>query len=565
LQAQHCHGAETLSEFILQQRTGETINKGFYLGTRVAHGQYSSTCIVFERPAFENMKNILQPGINCWKIDEVSESGLLIDAKDYYRAFCNAAATAERYVLLSGWQFDSDVALIREGNDDKTGITLISFLDRLCEKNPDLRIYILAWNFSVIYSIDREWLQSWNFKWNTNERIQFCFDSCHPFGASHHQKFVVVDGRIAFLGGLDLCSGRWDDRSHRATNPLRVNGDQSPYPPFHDVQSYHVGPVAARLEEFFKEQWRAVCNYDLDLGAPARSHAVRFENSLPVKSARVGVSRTQVRTTDTGNESVREIRHLFRDAISAAESFIYMENQYFSSQAIHEALVRRMSDRRRSRLEIVLVLAKEANAFVEQASIGIAQAKVIRNLRNLAAQTGHKLGIYYAASAAENGEEVATYVHSKLLLIDDQFLSVGSANLNNRSMGLDTELNVSWQVGDGETEAQQSIRDVRVNLLAEHTGLEVREANQLARTTGLVGYLDQTCNNPHSRLRLHPNFEGSADGESWIETFFPDGLPLDPEGPVFGEDSYEPIPESRDGLFPKGINWLSSLLSRGIE
>ncbi|HEX5023460.1 MAG TPA: phospholipase D-like domain-containing protein [Candidatus Binatia bacterium] len=510
------------------------------------------------------MKDILQPGINCWKIDEVSESGLLIDAKDYYRAFCQAAKTAERYILLAGWQFDSDVALVREGNGAEAGITLISFLDQLCEKNPDLRIYILAWNFSVIYSIDREWLQSWNFKWNTNERIQFCFDSCHPFGASHHQKYVVIDGRIAFLGGLDLCSGRWDDRGHRATNPLRVNSDQSPYAPFHDVQSYHVGAVAARLEEFFKEQWRAVCNHDLDLAA-ARSHGIRFENSLSVKSDRVGLSRTQVRTTDTGNESVREIRHLFRDAISAAESYIYIENQYFSSQAIHEALVRRMSDPRRSRLEIVLVLAKEANAFVEQASIGIAQAKVIRNLRSLAAETGHKLGIYYPASPAENREDIPTYIHSKLLLVDDQFLSVGSANLNNRSMGLDTELNVSWQVRDGETEAQQSLRDVRVNLLSEHTGLEAREANELARITGLVGYLDQICNNQHSRLRFHPSLQGSAGGESWIETFFPDGLPLDPEGPVFGEDSYEPLPESRDSLFPRGINWLSTLLSRGIE
>ena len=80
------------------------------------------------------MKDILQPGINCWKIDEVSESGLLIDAKDYYRAFCDAAATAERYILLAGWQFDSNVALIREGNGGEAGVTLISFLDQLCEK-----------------------------------------------------------------------------------------------------------------------------------------------------------------------------------------------------------------------------------------------------------------------------------------------------------------------------------------------------------------------------------------------------------------------------------------------
>jgi phospholipase D1/2 len=511
------------------------------------------------------MKQIIVPKINCWEISEVSESGLLVDGSDYYRAFCAAAESAERYILLAGWQFDSDVQLIRENNSGREENTLIAFLNGLCDKNPELRIYILAWNFSVIYSIDREWLQSLNFNWNTNERIQFCFDSCHPFGASHHQKFAVIDGTVAFLGGLDICSGRWDDRKHWPNNPLRVNADQSPYPPFHDVQSYHFGAVAAQLETFFKEQWRAVCECELDLPPSTQKPALRLEGALPVKSNQVAVSRTQIKTTETANQSIREIRHLFRDAIGAAESLIYIENQYFSSQAIHEALVRRMTDQRRSRLEIVLVLAKEANAFVEQASIGIAQAKAIRNLRTLASETGHALGIYYPASPGDNGEEVPTYIHSKLLLVDDIFLSVGSANLNNRSMGLDTELNVSWQGRPEENDAHASIRAVRMDLLAEHTGLEGAQASALARTEGLVNYLDQICANPLSRLRSHPLVNGAAESESWIETFFPDGLPLDPEGPVFGEDSYEQIPAGRDTLFPRGINWLSNLLSRGIE
>ena len=64
---------------------------------------------------------------------------------------------------------------------------------------------------------------------------------------------------------------------------------------------------------------------------------------------------------------------------------------------------------------------------------------------------------------------------------------------------------------------------------------------------------------------MHPLLNNSSEAETWIETFFPDGLPLDPEGPVFGEDTYEPIPAGRDTLFPKGINWLSNLLSKRIE
>lgn len=510
------------------------------------------------------MQDILIPGINCCEISEVNETGLLVDGSDYYRAFCAAAESAERFILLSGWQFDSDAQLLR---DDGVGseCTLISLLNKLCESKKHLRIYILAWNFSVFYCVDREWLQSWYFKWSAHESIQFCFDSCHPFGASHHQKYVVIDGRMAFLGGLDICSGRWDERDHRAVNSRRVNADQTSYPPFHDVQSYHVGAVAERLTQLFKEEWRTVCDCELDLTAPECNPRVHLKNALPINSNRVAISRTQVKTTESGNEFVREIRRLFRDALTAAESLVYIENQYFSSQAIYEALVRRMTDRRRARLEIVLVIAKEANAFVEQASIGIAQAKIIRHLKQLAAEAGHALGVYYPAVPSADGAELPVYIHSKLFLVDDAFLSVGSANMNNRSMGLDTEFNVSWQARPGEENALRSIRDVRLNLLAEHSGLAGDRALVLARTKGLVSILDQLADEPHSRLRRHPLWIAAGENETWIESIFPDGLPLDPEGPVFGEDSYEQIPAARDTLFPKGINWLSSLLSKAIE
>jgi len=506
------------------------------------------------------MRDILLPGINCYAIGEVSDTGLLVDGSDYYRALCAAAETAERFILLSGWQFDSDAQLLRDGVVE---CTLIGFLNELCRRKKDLRVYILAWNFSMIYSIDREWLQSWYFKWSAHERIRFCFDSCHPFGASHHQKYVVVDGRIAFLGGLDICSGRWDERDHRANDPRRVNPDGTSYPPFHDVQSYHVGSVADCLTRLFKEQWRAVCRSELDLPVTDRPSSIDLENALPIRSDRAAISRTQVKRSDIGYESVREIRRLFRDAIGAAESLVYIENQYFSSQAIYEALVRRMTDPRRSRLEIVLVLAKQANAFVEQASIGVAQARIVRSLKRLAAETGHALGIYYPAAPNGAGAETPVYIHSKLLLVDDLFLSIGSANMNNRSMGLDTELNVSWQARAGETNTFRSIRDARVNLLAEHAGLSDGEA--LARTTGLIEVLDGLANDSVSRLRRHPLLSASRDHEIWIEPFFPNGLPLDPEGPIFGEDSFEQIPRGGDALFPKGINWLSSLLSKGIE
>src|ERR1700741_5178232 len=123
-------------------------------------------------------QTILSPGRNCWQVDDADDSGLLIDGRDYYQAFYHAALTAERYILISGWQFDSSVVLLRgkdaEGAPGKTN--LLEFLNELCERKPGLRIYMLAWDYSMLYGLDREWFQQWYFNWSTNERLKFHYD-----------------------------------------------------------------------------------------------------------------------------------------------------------------------------------------------------------------------------------------------------------------------------------------------------------------------------------------------------------------------------------------------------
>jgi phospholipase D1/2 len=496
---------------------------------------------------------ILKPGSNCWQIGEVVKTGLLVDGRDYYRAFYQAAKDAERYILLSGWQFDSNVVLLRGKDAEAAGVDvpLLSFLNDLCEQKPGLHIYILAWDFSMLYSIDREWFQEWYFNWTTNERLKFCFDCCDSFDASHHQKFVVIDGIIAFVGGLDLCSGRWDERDHRVDNPHRVNADQTSYQPFHDVQSYHVGPVAQKLAELFETRWKCVGGEELDLPSPPAASRVEFERAVPIAATRVAISRTHGCHTGDSQGCVQEIRRLFLDAIHAAEDLIYIENQYFSSKALYNALLERMKDTSRSRLEIVLIIAKDAEAALEQLSIGFVQTKLVRHLQQVAAEAGHSLGIYHPASVGPDGNDLATYIHSKLFLVDDRFLSVGSANMNNRSLGYDTELNVAWEIFSDDP----SIRDVRVNLLAEHTGLELAACGELRRIKGLVKYLDHLADDGSSRLRHHP-VESISDQYQWVASFFPDGLPFDPEGPEYTEETYERMSAKEDSFFTKGLTSL---------
>jgi phospholipase D1/2 len=507
------------------------------------------------------MASIINIGTTCWDVASAEQTGLLIDGRDYYRAFYRAARAAKRYILISGWQFDSNVMLLR-GEDAADGdeVCLLSFLNGLCEKNENLQIYILAWNFNAIYGIDREWFQKWYFNWTTNDRLTFCFDDCHCLAASHHQKFAVVDGTVAFLGGLDLCSSRWDDRDHCADNPQRVNADQNTYTPFHDVQSYHVGTVAKKLADLFKERWKLACCKDLDLPETTEKERIDFPGSFPILSSRVGISRTQEKTDDGRQGSHQEIRRLFASAIESAENLIYLENQYFSSKALFRALSRRMIDSGRPPLEIVMVLAKDANAFFEKISIGLMQAKLIARLKELASEMGHKVGIYYPACVDADGQEVPTYIHSKLFLVDDRFLSVGSANMNNRSMGLDTEINVAWETATEECGMTESIRRIRVDLLAEHTGArDSASVRELTATKGLVDYLERLAGSGSSRLRRHPSLDVDPAEYESLTSMLPNGFPFDMEERESENVIYETISDQSDGLFAKGIASLKNM------
>jgi len=223
-----------------------------------------------------------------------------------------------------------------------------------------------------------------------------------------------------------------------------------------------------------------------------------------------------------------------------------------------------MMDSRRSQLDIVLIIAKDAEAFVEQLSIGIVQEKLLRELQSIAAETGHSFGIYYPASVRGDGKESATYIHSKLFLVDDRFLSVGSANMNNRSLGLDTELNVSWEAPAAEHEVGRAIRAARVDLLAEHVGIrdDPRVLENLSRARGLVKYLNSLADSHACRLRHHP-LDGVSEDYLWVTSVLPEGLPFDPEGPFYQEDRYEGISATEDSFFSRGVsnlkNWLLSL------
>jgi phospholipase D1/2 len=505
----------------------------------------------------DGARSILELGHNVWNAARPEAAGLLVDAADYYEAFYHAALRAERSIILAGWQFDRGVPLLR-GDTAPPGaeVRLLRFLNRLCEQKPALEIYILAWDFHVVFSLEREWMQTLYFDWVTNERLHFRFDDTQASQGAHHQKFVVIDRSVSFVGGIDLCEARWDDRGHRADNPSRTSHGV-PAKPYHDVQACLIGcETADVLRDLFTDRWARTAGPALGLPPckpPAQAEALS-QAALPLGSTSVAFSRTDARGQEN---TVREVERLLIDAIGAAERLIYVETQYFSSHAICEALVKRMRAAERGRLEIVVIVNAKPEALKEEIAVGLRQAKILTRLSATAAETQHAFGVYFTLCDGVAPDRVATYIHSKLLSVDDRFLTIGSANFTNRSMGVDTELNVAWEaagVSDDERRLREHIRAVRVSLLAEHTGLSELMPSaletKLGNADGLVARLDAIAAEDGARLRP---VVASRGEKLALALFDPDALPFDPDQPEYdrGGDGWQE--EHSPGVFARGI------------
>ncbi len=471
------------------------------------------------------MTAILVPGLTCASLFEDAHAGVLVDGRDFYKQLYEACCAAERSIFMLGWQFDSKVALLR--GDDAKGCEhpteLVEFLRDLCEKRPELEIYMLAWDASAVFAFEREPLQKLRFRTRGHKRLHYRMDNAHPPGASHHQKLVVVDRSVAFLGGMDVCNARWDDRSHEAEAPHRCSGHR-PYAPYHDVQAYVTGEAVDVLRQWFCDRWLLATEQDICIeDAPVRELSIT--PSIDVDAPVVALTRTLPRMEEPTCPAVSEIYDLHARAIMEAERVIYIENQYFSCDEIADWFVRRM-ERGGSPLDIVVVLPEKSAGWKERISIGVYQQRILEKLGAVAARTGHHVGVYHTAASGPDGD-VPVFIHAKVLAVDDRFLLVSSANLSNRSMGFDSELGLAWEA----SEPTPSLANARIDLLAEHCGLSGESARaMLADSHGLVDRLDAIARAKTHRLRMHRRNADEKAG--WLlSKILPEDTPLDPDDP----------------------------------
>ena len=484
---------------------------------------------------------LLVPGETCASLVGVERSGVLVDGRDFYRAFYDACCQAERTILMAGWQFSCNVELVR-GEDAaccKYPRTLIELLSALCEERPDLHVYMLPWDSSPVFAFEREPLQKLRLRLQGHPRIHWKMDNMHPAGASHHQKLFVIDRAVAMLGGMDVCSARWDDRAHDAYKDIRDHKGK----PYHDVNAFVTGEAVDVLRDWFARRWEIATGEPLDLPEQPRK-TFELRSSFDVQAPSVALARTWPEMEKCDLPELRELLRLHQRAIMQARTSIYIENQYFSSYEIANALECRMRQGGPP-LEIVMVLPQKSAGLKERISIGVYQASILERLTRVARETGHRLGVYYQAARGPKGKDIPVFIHAKVLAVDDRFLLISSANLSNRSMGFDTELGLAWEA----PEPSESLRGARLELLAEHCGLTRAEAEaRFADPRDLVGKLDALARSKQHLLRIHRRNQDEKPG--WLmRRFLPKRTPLDPANPQ----------QFREGL-PEPVAWLDRLI-----
>jgi len=464
---------------------------------------------------------VLSPEVNCWRVARSNRCSLLVDGEAYFKAVRSAIGKARRVVWILGWDIDSRIGLVRGDGEDDRPAALVEFLHHTLKRRRGLRVHVLVWDFSMVFALDREWPPIYSPRWRMHRRLDFHMDNEHPPGASHHQKVVVVDDAVAFVGGIDLTKRRWDTTEHAADQSGRQDPDGRRYSPFHDVQLVVDGDAARALGELARERWRVATGKE---GKPPRAIDTAADPwpegvNPDFREVDVGIARTM--SPHRGRAEVREIERLYCDTIAAARRYIYIENQYLTSAAVGDALASRLQEEEGP--EIVIVQPKSKTGWLEKYTMEVLRSRLLGRLR--ADDVHGRLGVFYPHIPGL-GEGECVNVHAKLMISDDRLLRVGSSNISNRSMGLDSECDLLIDAA-GDADAERAVRGCLFRLLAEHSGREEKEVQDAIEGTG--GLLPAIEGFRDGERALRP-LDGAVPAE--IDQMVPDSAIVDPEKPV---------------------------------
>ncbi|MGQ8366971.1 VTT domain-containing protein [Glaciecola sp. 1036] len=499
----------------------------------------------------QNKNTIFNKGENCTTTTTARYAAPIVDCANYYRALHEAIANAKRSIFIVGWDIDSRIRLLRGDEEKESELpSVISDLIALkAQENPELDVHLLRWDSSLAFFGMREvWAKEvWDEK--TPDNVKTILDSSIPMGGSQHQKIVIIDDELAFAGGMDVAMHRWDTREHKVEHPERDDGDGN-YGPFHDVQVALSGKIVSELSKLVRWRWNRLVE---DEQRVTEAIVDVDEDSLPAtwpKSVdpifeNIDCAVAQTIPFMDDQEPVQEVRKMLLGLIERAEKFVYIENQFANRGEIAEALNKRLKEK--PKLKVLVFSSYEPKGTVECEAYWAGRI----DFKNILENGIEKERILMAYSSSTNADGLAGHkrVHAKVTVIDDEYFVIGSSNLSNRSMSLDTECDIVFQA---KTQAHKDkVRWFRNDLISEHSGWSVDEVQEFIEADDTFEQLKQ-CKEKYSYCLKEAHDQDFTDQElQSIVTPF--GDPQEPIVPYIslpgGRKFYLPNPSKRTLIY----------------
>jgi phosphatidylserine/phosphatidylglycerophosphate/cardiolipin synthase-like enzyme len=429
----------------------------------------------------------LHPGRTCWRRERADRAALLIDSQRYFAVVRDALLRAERSVWILGWTFDARTVLDpREGGEGVDPIGEV--LKTLADRGVDVRV--LAWKAALPVSASQRFYPQRSRGDFKGSKVKFKLDGVLPIGACHHQKIVVVDEALGFCGGGDFSVDRWDTPAHPDRDPRRCLPTGQPHAPRHEVMMMVEGAPARAMADLARNRWeRATGDRPEPLPEPL------VDCWPPSVTAEFGAVDLGLVRTDPALDA-REAEALHFRAITSARRSIYLENQYVTGPAIADALAKRLAEPEGP--EVVIVTTRHSPSWFDRATMDRTRDGFVHRLR--AADRYNRFAAY--CPLTPGGDTVI--VHSKVSVIDDRLLRAGSANLNNRSAGFDTECDLAIEARDPE--GQAAVTAFRDRLIGHYLGVIGPVFAEAAREGGMRTAIERLDDGPRRRLQpLEPD------------------------------------------------------------
>ncbi len=364
---------------------------------------------------------------------------ILIDGAQALPAIAEELRRARSHAHLTGWYFSPDFALEREGEP----VILRNLLAELAER-IEVRVLVWAGAPLPLFRPSRGEVRKMRERLVEHTKIQCALDAKERPMHCHHEKTIIIDDRVAFVGGIDLTSESGDRYDLNQHPPRAAVG-------WHDACARIEGPAVGDVAEHFRMRWHEVTDEPL---APVRPQERAGDREIQIVRT---VPERIYSATPKGDFGILES---YLRALQSAERFIYIENQFLWSPEIEAVLHQKISNPPRPDFRLLLLLPSKPNSGADDTR------GVLGDLIDADDGAGRLLACTLYARSGNLADPV--YIHAKIAIVDDEWLTLGSANLNEHSLFNDTEMNIVSHDHDLAARTRQ-------RLWAEHLELPIKQ------------------------------------------------------------------------------------------